>query len=337
MLLWAAAIFVFGAIAGTLAQNRYDWKALLGTQVSKTRQLDTPKDHKDQSESGGRSKPATKQTKQPTAIAPGLKDTGPKQTQQAQPAQQTQAQHAQPTQQPQTSQTQQPRQPAQAQLPRMALVIDDLGHAAPALVQRLCSLNVPLTVAVLPYLQHSKESARIAKSRGMEVILHMPMEPLGYPGTGKDPGPGAVLFSQGEADVRKNVARAIADTPFAVGLNNHMGSRVTPDRTRMTWVLDEVKKSGLYFIDSRTEKDSVALDVAKELGIPALERKVFLDDSLDAAEMTRQWERAVAMTKHDPLVVIIGHIHPETVEFLEKAIPAAKREVAFVRASEMVR
>jgi polysaccharide deacetylase 2 family uncharacterized protein YibQ len=137
--------------------------------------------------------------------------------------------------------------------------------------------------------------------------------------------------------VRKNVARAIADTPFAVGLNNHMGSRITPDRTRMVWVLAEVKKSGLYFLDSRTEKDTVALDVAMELGIPALERKVFLDDSLDAAEMARQWERALAMARHDPCVVVIGHIHVETIEFLEKAVPSAKNEVAFVHASTMAR
>jgi polysaccharide deacetylase 2 family uncharacterized protein YibQ len=105
----------------------------------------------------------------------------------------------------------------------------------------------------------------------------------------------------------------------------------------MAWVLGEVKKSGLYFLDSRTEKDTVALDVARELGVPALERKGFLDDSLDAAEMARQWERALAMAQHDPCVVVIGHIHVETIEFLEKAVPAAKGEVAFVHASAMAR
>jgi polysaccharide deacetylase 2 family uncharacterized protein YibQ len=314
LLLWAVAIFVLGAIAGTLAQTRCDWKGL-AQKVQKTDQ------EKDQKEGRGDTRPAAKQAKRPAAAAPSQEESAPKQ------------QQPQQAQQP----AQQKQQLAQAPPPRIALVIDDLGQADPALVRRLCALNIPLTVAVLPFLPHSKESARVAKAKGAEVILHMPMEPLGYPGPGKDPGRGAVLFDQTEADVRKNVARAIADTPHAVGLNNHMGSRITPDRARMAWVLGEVKKSGLYFLDSRTEKDTVALDVARELGVPALARKVFLDDSLDAAEMARQWERAVAMARNDPCVVVIGHIHLETIEFLERTIPAAKGGMAFAHASAMAR
>jgi len=316
LLLWAAVIFIFGAIVGTLVQTGCDWKG--SAPASKVQREDGPKDmQKDHKDGEGRTKPAPREQEPPGRVGRQAETQAPNKTDAGQ------------------QQAQRPQQPVQAAQQRIALVIDDLGQADPALVQRLCALGVPLTVAVLPFLPHSKESARIAKSRGMEVILHMPMEPIGYPGPGKDPGPGAVLFDQREPDVRKNVARAIKDTPFAVGMNNHMGSRITPDRTRMAWVLGEAKRLGLYFLDSRTEKDTVAFDVAMELGVPALERKVFLDDSPDAAEMARQWERALAMAGHDQRVVVIGHIHPETIEFLEKAVPVAKGEVAFVHASAM--
>jgi polysaccharide deacetylase 2 family uncharacterized protein YibQ len=221
--------------------------------------------------------------------------------------------------------------------PRIALIIDDLGHVDPALVKRLCSLNIPLTVAVLPFLPHSRDSVRIARSRGMEIILHMPMEPVGYPGQGKNPGQGAVLFDQSEAEVKKRVKQAMGNIPFAVGLNNHMGSRITPDRTRMAWILGEVKKAGWYFLDSRTEKDTVAIEVARELGIPALERNVFLDDSLDPIEMARQWGRALALARQEGQVAIIGHIHSETIAFLEKAVPAAMNEAIFIKASDLAR
>jgi polysaccharide deacetylase 2 family uncharacterized protein YibQ len=221
--------------------------------------------------------------------------------------------------------------------PLIALVIDDLGQADLALVLRLCSLNIPLTTAVLPFLAHSRDSARIASSKGMEVMLHMPMEPVGYPGPGRDPGPGAVLFDLPEATVRQRVAQAMQDIPHAVGLNNHMGSRITSDRARMAWILEEAKKSNWYFLDSRTEKDTIAMEVAREVGIPALERKVFLDDSLDPAEMAYQWERAMALAKQEGQTVIIGHIHTATVAFLEKAIPAATKEITFVKASALAR
>ena len=224
-----------------------------------------------------------------------------------------------------------------SQAPRIALVIDDLGQADLALVQRLCNLDVPLTVAVLPFLQHSRESAAIAHQRGKEVILHMPMEPIGYPAAGKNPGPGAILFEQPESVVREKVRQAMKEIPFAVGLNNHMGSRITPDAEKMAWMLGEVKKSNWYFLDSRTEKDTVALEVAKSLGIPSMQRKVFLDDDPSQAGMSRQWERALALAGQDGQAVVIGHIRPETLAFLESALPAAKREFTFLFASELAR
>jgi len=224
-----------------------------------------------------------------------------------------------------------------SQTPRIALVIDDLGQADMALVKRLCDLDIPFTVAVLPFLQHSRDSANLADSKGKEVILHMPMEPVGYPAPGKDPGPGAVLSGLLEPEVRERVKLAMKDIPHAVGLNNHMGSRITPDAEKMAWILGEAKKSNWYFLDSRTEKDTVALEVARRLGVPSMERKVFLDDDPDQAEMTRQWERALSLAGQDGQVVVIGHARPETIAFLESLVPTAKRDVKFVRASELAR
>ena len=222
-------------------------------------------------------------------------------------------------------------------LPRLALVIDDLGYAPPELVTRLCAQTVAFSVAVLPYQEHTRESAQIAHDRGKEVMLHLPMEPQGYPAPGKDPGPDAVLFDLKEAEIRARVRKALADVPYRKGVNNHMGSRLTPDRARMGWVLQEIRASRCFFVDSRTEKDSVAFDVARELGVPTVQRKVFLDDDKSYAEMARQWQRALGIARKDGQVLMIGHIYPETVAALEKLIPSAKGQVEFVRAGELVK
>ena len=222
-------------------------------------------------------------------------------------------------------------------LPRLALVIDDLGYMQPELVTRLCSLPVPFSVAVLPYQEHTRESADIAYRLGKEVMLHLPMEPIGYPGPGRDPGPNAILYNLPETEVRRRVRMALDDIPHRAGVNNHMGSRVTPDRTRMGWVLQEIKARKLFFVDSRTEKDSVAFDVAEQLGIPAVERKVFLDDDKAFPAMEKQWDRALKLAEKDGSVLIIGHIYPETVEALEKLVPRSKGQVRFVKAGELSR
>ena len=222
-------------------------------------------------------------------------------------------------------------------LPRLALVIDDLGYAAPELVTRLCAQPVPLSVAVLPYQEFTRVSAEIAHDQGKQVMLHLPMEPLGYPGPGKDPGPQAVLFDLPESQIRERVRKALADIPHREGVNNHMGSRITPDRTRMGWILQEIKARRCFFVDSRTEKDSVAFTVAQELAIPAVQRKVFLDDDKAYSAMAKQWERALALAEKDGQVLIIGHIYPETIAALEQLIPASKGRVTFVTAGALAR
>ena len=222
-------------------------------------------------------------------------------------------------------------------LPRLALVIDDLGYAPTELVTRLCAQSVPFSVAVLPYQEHSHASAEIAHAQGKEVMLHLPMEPIGYPAPGKDPGPQAVLFDLPESQVRERVRKALADIPFRQGVNNHMGSRITPDRTRMGWILEEIKARHCFFVDSRTEKDSVAFAVAKELSIPAVQRRVFLDDDKSLPALTRQWDHALVLAEKDGEVLVIGHIYPETVAALERLVPAAKGRVQFVFASALAR
>ena len=222
-------------------------------------------------------------------------------------------------------------------LPRLALVIDDFGYVAPERVTRICELPIPMTLSVLPFLLYSKESAEIGHAHGKGVMLHLPMEPVGYPRAGLDPGPGAILHDLSEAEDRQRVRAALEDIPYREGLNNHMGSRITTDRQRMTWVLEEARAQHVFFVDSRTEKDSVAFEVARELHIPAVQRKVFLDDDKSFEAMAGQWNRAVDLARKEGEVLVIGHPFPETIEALEKLVPGTRGKVRFVNAGDLAR
>lgn len=222
-------------------------------------------------------------------------------------------------------------------LPMMAIIIDDLGYTAPSLVARLCNQSIAFDVAVLPYQAFTKQSAELAHSRGKEVMLHLPMEPDGYPGVGKDPGPYAVMHDLPECEVRHRVQKAIATVPFVKGVNNHMGSRITRDRLRMNWVLEEVKAKQFFFVDSRTEKNSVAFNTAVGLAIPSAVREVFLDDDRGSRAIAEQWRRAITIARNKGRVVAIGHICPETIKMLEKLIPEASDKVQFVAVSRIIK
>jgi hypothetical protein len=225
----------------------------------------------------------------------------------------------------------------EATLPMVAIIIDDLGYAPPDAVVRLCKQSIDFDVAVLPHQEFTRQSAEIAHSRGKEVMLHLPMEPNGYPGPGKNPGPHAIMHDLSEQEVRRLVKKAIAVIPFVSGVNNHMGSRITQDYSRMTWILEEVKAKRCFFVDSLTEKKSVAFDIAINLSIPSAKREFFLDDDKDPVAIAKQWERMITLARSKGHAIAIGHMCPQTLDALERLIPLSIGKVRFVRVSRVIK
>jgi polysaccharide deacetylase 2 family uncharacterized protein YibQ len=217
---------------------------------------------------------------------------------------------------------------------RLAILLDDAGQNLD-LVPRLERLPQQVAVAVLPFLPASSETAVRLHEAGHEVWLHLPMEPEGYPR--RNPGPGAVLTSMSEAEIRATVRSAINNVPFIVGVNNHEGSRATANLRVMTWVMQELAARGLAFIDSRTTKYTVAEDAARAQGIPAGRRKVFLDNQRNPAAVHRQLDHAVYLARRDGTAIAIGHCNAVTVSVLEAEAPRLwKRKVDLVPPSKLV-
>ncbi|MBI5017119.1 MAG: divergent polysaccharide deacetylase family protein [Deltaproteobacteria bacterium] len=201
---------------------------------------------------------------------------------------------------------------------RLALVIDDLGADA-GLARDFLDLEVPVTPAVLPYLAHSLDVAHLARGRGREFLLHVPMEP--QEGRRANPGKGALLSSMSEAEVRAGLEEALSSVPGAAGVNNHMGSRLTELSDRMTWVMDELRQKDLYFLDSVTSPRTVASTAARAAGIGWARRDVFLDNEQDVQTVGRQLDQAMQKARRNGSAIAIGHPHRGTLEALRLWIP----------------
>lgn len=202
---------------------------------------------------------------------------------------------------------------------RIALVIDDLGRSV-ADVARIGALGVPVTYAVLPFESRSNEVREWIVAGGHELICHLPMEPA----NGANPGPGALTSEMGRHQLAKATRRALEAVPGAVGVNNHMGSSLTADRPAMQAILRVVRNRGLYFLDSRTSADSVGSSLAREMGIPTVERHVFLDGELTPEWIAGQFGRALEISRNDGAAVVIGHPHDVTLTTLEDLVPEAR-------------
>jgi hypothetical protein len=190
--------------------------------------------------------------------------------------------------------------------PRMVIVIDDLGNN---LDQGLAALALPGPVTYLVEKAHQQ---------GKEIMLHAPMASIQH----LKLGPGALTAELSEVEFKKKLNDSLNAVAFAVGMNNHMGSSLTQQSLPMQWVMDIVQQRGMFFLDSRTTAKSVAWDVAKQRGIPVLQRDVFLDHEQSQAFLQKQFIRAVRIARKHGSAIVIGHPYPVTTSFLQEAIPA---------------
>ena len=207
--------------------------------------------------------------------------------------------------------------------PRVAIIIDDLGYEMGA-GRRAIDLPGPLAYAILPATPRGAELARLAHERGKEVLLHLPLEAAVEKARAE---PGAILLDMSRAAFGDAFSRAMDSVPNAVGVSSHRGSLLTRHPGHMSWLMAEISsRDGLFFIDSYTTHHSVALQIARESGVPATRRDVFLDHEPSTERILRELERLKKLARKRGSAVAIGHPYPETLEVLEAALPALAEE-----------
>ena len=217
--------------------------------------------------------------------------------------------------------------------PRLAIVIDDWGHDWAA-AQDFLDLDIPFTAAVLPYRTKTDEMISKLRQKGLEIILHLPMEPQN---PNIEIGEGAITTDLNENEIRAKVEDALRAVDGAVGVNNHMGSKATSDPKVMQAVFDVFIDSDLYFIDSWTAPTSVAGQMAWERGIPTATNQAFLDHYDDVEKVKSQLERLIRLARRDGQALGIGHVRPQTYRALVEMKPRFKEAgVVLVPASKVV-
>jgi len=207
--------------------------------------------------------------------------------------------------------------------PKIAIVIDDLGGEN-KISQELLRWDLPITFSILPFTPYSKTLAGEAHRRGKEIILHLPMEPRGYPQVRA--GEGVLLEEMDEAKLLQQLSKDIEAVPHIKGVSNHMGSRLMEDPEKIRIVFSELKRRGFFFLDSRTTPQTVGLQVAQSVGLKAMERSLFIDHSSNEEDIKQKLERLIQFSLSTGKAVGIGHPHPSTLKSLKEMIPKMKEK-----------
>ena len=200
----------------------------------------------------------------------------------------------------------------------VVIVIDDFGYRNDWVVEGFMKLDAAVTLAVIPGHQFSAGIAERAHEHGHEVLLHMPMQALG-------PAPGEAEYrlttTMSSIEIKRRVRRAGSEMPQAVGMNNHQGSAVTGDTRVISALADELYQQELFFLDSVTTAQSVAMSTMRAGGVAAARRDLFLDHIDDLHYILAQLDLLVEMAHEYGYAVGIGHVRPNTLLALQQALP----------------
>ena len=223
-------------------------------------------------------------------------------------------------------------QNAWAEPAQIVLVIDDIGNDY-SLGERAAQLPGAVHLSILPYSPFGAELAEMAAKQNKEVLVHLPMSNVHHLPLGN----GAVTSQMDQASFEAQLDKSLAAVPYSKGVNNHMGSELTQMKEPMDWLMADLKKRGLYFIDSRTTSRSVAEKEALKHHLPVLRRNVFLDNQRSPDAIAGQFHTLIEKARSEGIAVGIGHPYPETLAFLEQVLPTLdEQSISLVLTSQLV-
>ncbi|EJB5614632.1 divergent polysaccharide deacetylase family protein [Klebsiella oxytoca] len=214
---------------------------------------------------------------------------------------------------------------------KLSIVIDDFGYR-PQTENQVLALPATISVAVLPNAPHAHEMATKAHNLGHEVLIHLPMAPISKQPLEKD----TLRPEMNSSEIERIIREAYGKVPYAVGLNNHMGSAMTSNLFGMQKVMQALERYNLYFLDSVTIGNTQAMRAAQGTGVKVIKRKVFLDDTQNEADIRYQFNRAIALARRNGSAIAIGHPHPTTVRVLQQMVYNLPPDITLVRPSSLL-
>ena len=222
--------------------------------------------------------------------------------------------------------------PDKDHIPKIVIIIDDIGYDK-KIAMALYNLNSKITFSILPFAPFGKTISKQLNAKGSQLMLHLPMEPFEYPAV--NPGPGAILSSMSPDTLLNQLKKNINDIPNIVGVNNHMGSRITTNSDKMNQIFSVLKKENLFFIDSRTAPNSKCKAAARLFKLEFAQRDIFLDNFQNIDYITRQFKKLVVLAEKHGFAIGIGHPYKATFHALEKELPKLKNKIEIVPASAL--
>lgn len=214
----------------------------------------------------------------------------------------------------------------------LAVVIDDVGYNK-ARGMRAIQLPTPVTIAVLPFAPHTQFLVKHAQIAGKELIIHQPMEP--FPGAHVRNEKDTLMMSMSGEEFDAAIQRSLLAVPQTLGFSNHTGSLLTTEFRPMRRFMKHLSSNGLFFLDSCTTPATVASVAAREYGVLALKRDIFLDHEPTPLAIAKAFNNVIRLARRRGNAILIAHPHAISLTFLESALAHLPSDIAAVGLSDL--
>ena len=203
----------------------------------------------------------------------------------------------------------------------IAIIIDDIGYQW-QIDHRAVTLPYPLTYSFIPAAPYTEKLASLAHDHNKEVMLHLPMQSI----SNQDAEKTAIRLDMNMEQIGEVLWNGLAEVPFAIGINNHQGSLITQHPGHMQWLMQWLRGTDLYFVDSLTSEQSVAGQIARANGIPSLQRDIFLDHDPSPRAIEIQFDKLLHLARQKGIALAIGHPYPATINMLVRRLPELQQQ-----------
>ena len=220
-------------------------------------------------------------------------------------------------------------------VPRIAIVVGDMGLSAPATNTAIQQLPGAVTLAFAPYAANLQDWIGKARAAGHEVMLQLPMEPHEYPTN--DPGPNALLTTLSPGANLDRLEWLLGRFAGYTGVTNYMGAKFTTSAKSIRPVMAALKSRGLMFVDARTTERSVAGRIARDLGVPVAINNRYIDDQASRRNIDRRLAELERIAKSTGAALGLAYPYPVTIERLANwSVDLERKGIRLAPASAVV-
>jgi polysaccharide deacetylase 2 family uncharacterized protein YibQ len=218
---------------------------------------------------------------------------------------------------------------------RVAIVVGGLGLSQTGSQKAIRELPPEVTLGFAASGNSLQRWMQEARREGHEILLQVPLEPFGYPGT--NPGPDTLLAGDPAKVNIDRLHRSMAKITNYTGIMNYLGGRFLSEQAALEPVMRDIGKRGLLFLDDASSAQSLSGGIAKAISAPQGFADVLLDGEVTEAAVLRKLDELERIARRNGQAIGVASAFDESIAAISKwSREAGGRGIEIVGVSALV-